>query len=198
MAVGKGKGVHQDYVEALEEERRKIQMFARELPLCLHLVDESPSHNKPDWLRSVQLWGSPEAEEPPAGGSTLRKPVAVNARKIRGAFQPFERERQALAGWFPSSSAPPVISVRNMANTFRGRGDVGPEEKEKERGELLAPAAPHRKQRRCWCPDLHGKFLRALEELGGSQAATPKQIRELMNVEGLTIDEVKSHLQVRK
>lgn len=29
-----------------------------------------------------------------------------------------------------------------------------------------------------------------------SAAATPKQIRELMQVEGLTNDEVKSHLQV--
>ena len=28
-------------------------------------------------------------------------------------------------------------------------------------------------------------------------AATPKQIRELMKVDGLTNDEVKSHLQVR-
>jgi len=34
-----------------------------------------------------------------------------------------------------------------------------------------------------------------LQQLGGSQVATPKQIRELMNVDGLTNDEVKSHLQ---
>lgn len=52
-----------------------------------------------------------------------------------------------------------------------------------------------RKQRRCWSPDLHRRFLNALQQLGGSQAATPKQIRELMKVEGLTNDEVKSHLQ---
>ncbi|GER42217.1 homeodomain-like superfamily protein [Striga asiatica] len=52
-----------------------------------------------------------------------------------------------------------------------------------------------RKQRRCWSPDLHRRFINALQQLGGAQAATPKQIRELMQVEGLTNDEVKSHLQ---
>ena len=29
-----------EYVEALEEERRKIQVFERELPLCLELVTQ--------------------------------------------------------------------------------------------------------------------------------------------------------------
>ncbi|CAN6456229.1 unnamed protein product [Victoria cruziana] len=53
----------------------------------------------------------------------------------------------------------------------------------------------HRKPRRCWSPDLHRRFVNALQQLGGSQAATPKQIRELMKVDGLTNDEVKSHLQ---
>lgn len=124
-----------------------------------------------------------------------------------------------------------------------------------------------RKQRRCWSPELHRRFVCALQQLGGAQgsnlidklamffeildelllrwwfisidyisiwfvfayvlcnldpncvkfwldkeiqtslccnsdcalwfaAATPKQIRELMQVDGLTNDEVKSHLQV--
>ncbi|KAF9617015.1 hypothetical protein IFM89_033085 [Coptis chinensis] len=61
------------------------------------------------------------------------------------------------------------------------------------------PATPnsqtHRKARRCWSPDLHRRFVNALQMLGGSQVATPKQIRELMKVDGLTNDEVKSHLQ---
>ncbi|KAL0923875.1 hypothetical protein M5K25_004658 [Dendrobium thyrsiflorum] len=52
-----------------------------------------------------------------------------------------------------------------------------------------------RKARRCWSPDLHRRFVNALQILGGSQVATPKQIRELMKVDGLTNDEVKSHLQ---
>ncbi|VFQ78318.1 unnamed protein product [Cuscuta campestris] len=52
-----------------------------------------------------------------------------------------------------------------------------------------------RKQRRCWSPELHRTFVDALQRLGGPQVATPKQIRDLMQVEGLTNDEVKSHLQ---
>ncbi|GAB4847020.1 hypothetical protein Ancab_026032 [Ancistrocladus abbreviatus] len=64
--------------------------------------------------------------------------------------------------------------------------------------QLKSPKPPFpaaRKQRRCWSPELHRRFLDALEKLGGSQVATPKQIRELMQVAGLTNDEVKSHLQ---
>lgn len=52
-----------------------------------------------------------------------------------------------------------------------------------------------RKQRRCWSPELHRRFVDSLKQLGGPQVATPKQIRELMRVDGLTNDEVKSHLQ---
>ncbi|CAN6297672.1 unnamed protein product [Urochloa humidicola] len=52
-----------------------------------------------------------------------------------------------------------------------------------------------RKARRCWSPELHRQFVAALHQLGGPQVATPKQIREVMQVDGLTNDEVKSHLQ---
>ncbi|PSS26084.1 Myb family transcription factor EFM like [Actinidia chinensis var. chinensis] len=52
-----------------------------------------------------------------------------------------------------------------------------------------------RKQRRCWSPELHRRFVSALQQLGGPQVATPKQIRELIQVDGLTNDEIKSHLQ---
>lgn len=52
-----------------------------------------------------------------------------------------------------------------------------------------------RKRRRCWSQELHIRFVSALQQLGGSQVATPKQIRDLMQVDGLTNDEVKSHLQ---
>ncbi|KAM0854965.1 hypothetical protein ACQ4PT_050081 [Festuca glaucescens] len=52
-----------------------------------------------------------------------------------------------------------------------------------------------RKARRCWSPELHRRFVAALQRLGGPHGATPKQIRDMMKVDGLTNDEVKSHLQ---
>ncbi|KAK9228240.1 hypothetical protein WN944_021189 [Citrus x changshan-huyou] len=52
-----------------------------------------------------------------------------------------------------------------------------------------------KKQRRSWSAELHQLFLQALSHLGGSEVATPKLIKKIMNVDGLTNDEIKSHLQ---
>ncbi|KAL6495113.1 hypothetical protein OROGR_030795 [Orobanche gracilis] len=46
-----------------------------------------------------------------------------------------------------------------------------------------------RKQRRCWSPELHRRFIDALPHLGGAKAAMPRPIRDLMQVHGLTNDE---------
>ncbi|KAJ8493566.1 hypothetical protein OPV22_015287 [Ensete ventricosum] len=232
-----------DYIRALEEERKKIEVFQRELPLCLKLVTQaiesvrqqmsdgervnngpvleefiplkpsfkSPSSGavaaaaaaigsdrKPDWLRSVQLWNQePDTSlkvEPP------KKPIAVSVKRIGGAFQPFEREKHVVPP--PASRAVAASSTNSAGGRGAGGGcgdsdgssssSRGDKEEEKEKE---GQSQSHRKTRRCWSPDLHRRFLNALQQLGGSHAATPKQIRELMKVDGLTNDEIKSHLQ---
>ncbi|KAG0487962.1 hypothetical protein HPP92_006773 [Vanilla planifolia] len=47
-----------------------------------------------------------------------------------------------------------------------------------------------------WTPDLHTSFIRAVERLGGQDRATPKLVLQMMNVRGLSIAHVKSHLQM--
>ncbi|WOK97712.1 Myb family transcription factor EFM-like [Canna indica] len=213
-----------EYIGALEEERKKIEVFQRELPLCLQLITQAiesvkgqlmsvdgsvnngpavaeefiplrpsptrttteegegrtgarksppPADAKPDWLRSAQLWNEEHisVERP-------KKPIAVNLKTIGGAFQPYERERYIA----PSS------------NIGSSSGGGGQGEKEKKEG-VVQSQPPHRKARRSWSPELHRRFIETLHKLGGSHVATPKQIRELMKKDGLTCDEIKSHLQ---
>ncbi|XP_052198525.1 transcription factor HHO3-like isoform X1 [Diospyros lotus] len=238
----------QEYIDALEEERRKIQVFQRELPLCLELVtqaieaskqqlsgttteyfhgdqsesseqissegpvleefmpikkaassdndDEQQSHEsennnnkdyktneqsmKPDWLRSAQLWN--QTLDPPTNQNSPRKvPVMEVKRNGGGAFHPFRKDKP------PPCTLPTTVSSTEESGDCSGSAGGGGKKEEK--------GQPQRKPRRCWSPELHRRFLNALGQIGGSRVATPKQIRELMKVDGLTNDEVKSHLQ---
>ncbi|MED6184757.1 hypothetical protein PIB30_050652 [Stylosanthes scabra] len=51
------------------------------------------------------------------------------------------------------------------------------------------------KPRLRWTTDLHERFVDAVTQLGGASKATPKAIMRTMNVKGLTLYHLKSHLQ---
>ncbi|KAL0877584.1 hypothetical protein Bca101_027290 [Brassica carinata] len=260
-----------EYVEALEEEQKKIQVFQRELPLCLELVtqaieacrkelsststtseqcseqttsvsggpvleefiptkkiEENGEHESPtppeeignnvkksDWLRSVQLWNPSPDTNTTNEVSNPERVVGKNAKVVEvkpnnnnscGGFQPFQREKKRVfssetdpqsAAVKSVGSAPAVKAVASVPATATSSttetccvGKGGEEERIHQQ-----QSQTRRKQRRCWSPELHRRFLHALQQLGGSHVATPKQIRDHMKVDGLTNDEVKSHLQ---
>ncbi|XP_071729509.1 myb family transcription factor EFM [Rutidosis leptorrhynchoides] len=134
-----------------------------------------------------------------------------------GAFLPFAKEKNSscpnqalvLPELALSSGDKDVDQGENKTNCLRDNNSikgVNVDVVEIQTNTTTSTATPtgantttasqtHRKTRRCWSPDLHRRFVNALQMLGGSQVATPKQIRELMKVDGLTNDEVKSHLQ---
>uniref|UniRef100_A0A3Q7F5V8 HTH myb-type domain-containing protein n=1 Tax=Solanum lycopersicum TaxID=4081 RepID=A0A3Q7F5V8_SOLLC len=49
-----------------------------------------------------------------------------------------------------------------------------------------------------WTDDLHRRFVHAVDHLGGVDRATPKRVLQIMDVKGLTISHIKSHLQMYK
>ncbi|KAG5066519.1 hypothetical protein GLYMA_04G151000v4 [Glycine max] len=159
------------------------------------------------------------------GFSVSPNPALDNKHRNGGAFLPFSKERNSCQGLRDLPEVALASSEKEMEkkcelesekcskreNSGKGSGSC---EGVVDQGKSASVASEaqttnttittttnnttgqtHRKARRCWSPDLHRRFVNALQMLGGSQVATPKQIRELMKVDGLTNDEVKSHLQ---
>ncbi|CDY66978.1 BnaCnng52990D [Brassica napus] len=69
---------------------------------------------------------------------------------------------------------------------LRGRNSPG------DSGLILSTDA---KPRLKWTPDLHERFIEAVNQLGGADKATPKTIMKVMGIPGLTLYHLKSHLQ---
>ncbi|PUZ58309.1 hypothetical protein GQ55_5G498900 [Panicum hallii var. hallii] len=155
-----------------------------------------------------------ESSEHPLPIDTLGALDAAAGQRNGGAFLPFGKDKAAAEGaalpelaLAPSEKDAAEAERKPYLDAAGANGGLGAR-RDLQNGAKPASNAPdgqapppppppqtHRKARRCWSPELHRRFVNALQILGGAQVATPKQIRELMKVDGLTNDEVKSHLQ---
>ncbi|KAF0888368.1 hypothetical protein E2562_014190 [Oryza meyeriana var. granulata] len=232
-------------IRSLEEERRKIEVFRRELPLCARLladvielmieeagkrrkdgdaaaaaVAESKAEDgdKTKWMSTAQLWVDSRASDADSENERRSESTSLASRLLGGAEEssravgsvappPYFR-REDRVGLRPAMPLLPQAAHRSPPPAAAAAGD----DHRHVVATSFAPAVPSpipalslqtqaqqqqqaRKSRRCWSPELHRQFVAALQQLGGPQVATPKQIREVMKVDGLTNDEVKSHLQ---
>ncbi|KAF8783855.1 hypothetical protein HU200_000297 [Digitaria exilis] len=245
-------------IRRLEEERGKIEMFRRELPLCSRLLaevidvmkaeagkkkikrdckaaaeEDGATGDKSKWMSTAQLWtgdnsgredvesekqdkgrSSPETASRGGGGGAFLPFKAVGSGAPAFAPLSLRAEDKAVDAGMPDRSllSPPTIkSAPAAASAGEQSRRVGFVQQAAARAVAMAPSSSPslslqsqpqqtaqqqaRKARRTWSPELHREFVAALNQLGGPQVATPKQIRELMKVDGLTNDEVKSHLQ---
>ncbi|PAN44861.1 hypothetical protein PAHAL_9G076000 [Panicum hallii] len=242
MAAAAAKGAPagiEACIRSLEEERRKIEVFRRELPLCVRLLADvieelkeeaarkgSDLELRPDdgdkrkWMSTAQLWVDSDAKS--KSEKEQRNAMTSPEPKLLGGPMPIRA--------VPAVPPPPPPCFRrddNAAGTVglpglsllppAAKTSISPvpavdEHRQNAAARLSATMSPSgpglnlhaqtqqqqqqaRKARRCWSPELHRQFVAALHQLGGPQVATPKQIREVMQVDGLTNDEVKSHLQ---
>jgi SHAQKYF class myb-like DNA-binding protein len=95
--------------------------------------------------------------------------------------------RAAIAAGAGVPGAPEGTSSAAPAVAKRANADSGVEKKPGARAQG--------KQRLRWTPQLHRRFVEAVDLLGGLDMATPKGVMQIMEVEGMNIQHVKSHLQ---
>ncbi|KAJ0833330.1 putative transcription factor MYB-HB-like family [Helianthus annuus] len=163
-----------------EEDEQQLNQLNNKSKVISSKSDKSSS-KKSDWLRHAQLSiQSPD----PLELSPKRVPVVEVTRNGCGAFHPLRKEKS-------SDEAPAVGNVKLLvAPAVEPAVAAAPRRRVLAVVVVVVVVGEKVKMKGSRIGKLDG-----VSRQNGIDIATPKQIRELMKVDGLTNDEVKSHLQ---
>lgn len=146
-----------------------------------------------NWMVSAQLW-SPAGdhaakmkESVPHGSSSfeMSTSLSLDTKQHNGsAFLPFSKDKGSAA-----SRGLPELALASAEEMVEDKKEITMDGVKRESnsngksvgseqgkgggssGEAAGGQTTHRKARRCWSPDLHRRFVNALQMLGGSQGA---------------------------
>ncbi|KAL3646244.1 hypothetical protein CASFOL_011424 [Castilleja foliolosa] len=189
------------HIHSYENELRKVDAYKRLLEDDIEKLNEKRLHCKDREREAIikkkdqRAKKSADMSEKKSWGSSFQlwtTPVEYDNDQeyfsLGGAFVP-SKKGSTSAG----------VTIKDISSELEDDEAKVVEDEEAMNGGLFRAPQPHeqqkKKRRRCWSPSLHEPFVHAVNSLGGAEAATPKTILEIMRVEGLTSDEVKSHLQ---
>ncbi|MBA0747467.1 hypothetical protein Gogos_004379, partial [Gossypium gossypioides] len=158
----------------LEEERLKIDAFKRELPLCMQLLTNARSSIASPTKADIDCNVGPKLD-------------LDNKVRNGGAFLPFSKDRNSSSCAGPALQPLPDLTLASISKDMEenkcskakndnsgkvGNGGVLIEQGKGSSNTIdgqTTISQPHRKARCCWSPDLHKRFVNALQMLGGHQ-----------------------------
>ncbi|KAF9618262.1 hypothetical protein IFM89_000897 [Coptis chinensis] len=193
----------EEYMEKLEVERQKIQVFNRELPLCLQLVNQAINICKSQVGMKNEGEDSEFRETPvleeffPVNQSLVPSVESELSNEMREKKIDWSKSAQLWNQEFTNQKDQP--SQRTIVTESEERGGAfHPFHREKGPREAPVATTPntttaetvtgsegdqrqgesHKKVRRSWSNELHRKFLNALQQLGGPRGINTDYIQK--------------------
>ncbi|GMN57569.1 hypothetical protein TIFTF001_026673 [Ficus carica] len=200
--VQKKLSVLDDYLKKYEEELARVEPFRRDLPQCMLLLMDAIDIMKGEISKLITNHGEEESEfddqirrvdEFSKCKRRIYENDGINISPPWSSIQENGTEiHKEMAILASESQKTPMIDSDRFGLSLKV--NQAPEIKQQEQ---FSDPTWKTRTRRHWTHELHARFQWALDVLGGPEAATPKQIKEVMRVSGLTNDQIKSHLQVQ-